>query len=101
MKVQTFTYRGQTPKDRKLLGFSIFDPSVLILDSYYLLPGKKTEQLCLKVNFLCKKSQISRWAQVDDVVSVVDNYENKNNDYLSIVLELLDKMEDLHGSAHF
>ena len=34
-------------------------------------------------------------------MSVVDSYENKNTDYLSTVLESLDKMEDLHGSAHF
>ena len=38
---------------------------------------------------------------MDDVVSVIGNYENENYDYLNIVLESLDKMEDLHGSAHF
>jgi len=51
------------------------------------------EQLYLKVIF--------RWTQVEDIMSVIDNYDIKNSDHLKIILESLDKMEDLHGSAHF
>ena len=68
----------------------------------YFVTGEKDGTAVPKGKFsLQKNSLLSRWTQVDDIVSVVDNYENINNDYLTIVLESLDKMEDLHGSAHF
>ena len=68
----------------------------------YFVTGEKDGIAVPKGNFsLQKNSLISRWTQVDGVASVLDNYTVKNNDHLKIILESLDKMEDLHGSAYF
>ena len=68
----------------------------------YFVTGEKDGTPVPKGKFsLQKNSLVSRWTQMDDIVSVIDNYEIKNDDRLKIILESFDKMEELHGSAHF
>ena len=50
---------------------------------------------------LQKNSLISKWTQINDILSVMDDHEFENNDYLKNVLESFDSMVDLHDSPYF
>ena len=64
--------------------------------------GEKDGTSVPKNNFsLQKNSLISKWSQVDAILSVFDNYEVTNFDNLQKILKSFDKMVDLHSSSHF
>ena len=81
------------PKGRKVVRYFHFRH----IDSYfgflYFVTAEKNGISLPKSKFsLQKNSLISKWTQVDAILSVTDNYETDNNDHLKKVLELLDKM---------
>ena len=50
---------------------------------------------------LQKNSLISKWTQINDILSVMGYHGFENNDYLKNVLESFDSMIDLHDSPYF
>ena len=56
-----------------------------------------------KINFnLQKNSLLHRWSQMEEILSIVNNYETSNNDYLLRAIEELKQMTiDVQESTHF
>ena len=50
---------------------------------------------------LQKNSLISRWSQIDNILSITQRFEPTNEDYLDRVNKLLDGMAELHDNPHF
>ena len=68
----------------------------------YLVNVEKDGIVVPKKKFLLQKnSLISKWTQINDIHSVMEEHEFENNDYLKNVLESFDSMVDLHDSPYF
>ena len=50
---------------------------------------------------LQKKSLLSCWSQIDDILSVTRHYEPDNEDYLERITNVFESMVEMHGSPHF
>ena len=59
----------------------------------YSIPKKKFD--------LQKNSLISRWSQIDDILSVTRRYEPDNEDYLERITNVFESMVEMHDNPHF
>ena len=50
---------------------------------------------------LQKNSLISRWSQIDQIISITRGFEPTNDDYMDRITKLLDTMVELHDNPHF